>query len=105
MVAANFNGRPVVIRELRPQDLKFELEQISQKQALETARFLASVVGRAHARQMDMSTRKQWISTLKKQQGKDINAPSWLWSSVVELAGSHEMAYLEHCRQFALDAS
>lgn len=105
MVAAKFNGRPVVIRELRPQDLKFELEQISQKQAMETARFLASVVGRAHARQMDVSTRKQWISTLNKQQGRDINAPSWLWSSVVELAGAHEMAYLEHCRQFALDAS
>jgi uncharacterized protein (DUF2252 family) len=28
---------------------------------------------------------------------------SWLWSSVVELAATHEAAYLEHCRQYALD--
>jgi uncharacterized protein (DUF2252 family) len=103
MVAAEFSGRPVFIRELRPQDLKFELEQVSQDQAVETARFLASVVGRAHARQMDVPMRKQWLSTLNKRREKDINAPNWLWSSVVELAGAHEMAYLEHCRQFALD--
>jgi uncharacterized protein (DUF2252 family) len=102
MVAAQFSGCPVVIRELRPQDLKFELERISQNQAMETAKFLASVVGRAHARQMDVSTRKRWISTLDERREKDIKAPNWLWSSVVELAGAHEMAYLEHCRQFAL---
>ncbi len=26
-----------------------------------------------------------------------------LWSSVVELAATHEAAYLQHCRQYALD--
>jgi hypothetical protein len=30
-------------------------------------------------------------------------APSWLWSSVVELVASHEAAYLEHCRRYAVD--
>jgi uncharacterized protein (DUF2252 family) len=105
MVATKIAGRPVFIRELRPQDLKFELEQITQDQAIQTARFLAAVVGRAHARQMDSTTRKKWLATLKKQQSqnpKNIKAPNWLWTSTVELAGAHEMAYLEHCRKFAL---
>jgi len=32
----------------------------------------------------------------------EADAPSWLWSSVVELASIHEAAHLEHCRQYAL---
>ena len=31
-----------------------------------------------------------------------LDAPSWLWSSVVELVSLHEAAYLDHCRRFAL---
>jgi hypothetical protein len=31
-------------------------------------------------------------------------APSWLWSSVVDLL-VHEKAYLEHCRLYALNES
>ena len=31
-----------------------------------------------------------------------IDAPTWLWSSVVDLIGIHERAYLEHCRRYAL---
>jgi uncharacterized protein (DUF2252 family) len=104
MVAAEFAGRPIVIRELRPQDLKFELEQISQEEAVETSRFLASVVGRAHARQMDAATRRKWLTTLREKPGTPLDTPSWLWTSVVELAGTHEMAYLEHCRKFAISA-
>lgn len=30
------------------------------------------------------------------------DAPTWLWSSVVELAARHEVGYLEHCRRHAL---
>ena len=26
--------------------------------------------------------------------------PDWLWSSVVQLVGSHEEGYLQHCRKF-----
>jgi len=32
-------------------------------------------------------------------------APFWLWTSIVDLVGAHERAYLDHCRRFALDAS
>ena len=30
--------------------------------------------------------------------GENLDAPSWLWTSVVQLVASHESAYLEHCR-------
>ena len=32
-----------------------------------------------------------------------LRAPSWLWSSVVDLLAIHEKAYLEHCRLYALN--
>ena len=102
MVAAKFAGRSVVIRELRPQDLKFELDQITQEEAVEAARFMAGVVGRAHARQMDPATRKAWREKLVRQHGKALDAPTWLWTSVVELVAAHEAAYLDHCRRYAL---
>jgi uncharacterized protein (DUF2252 family) len=102
MVAAKFGGRSVVIRELRPQDLKFEFDAITQEEAVEAAKFMAGVVGRAHARQMDTASRRKWLAKLRKTGGKSLDAPSWLWTSVVELVGAHEAAYLEHCRRYAL---
>ena len=35
---------------------------------------------------------------------KNIDAPSWLWQSLIELVAVHEQSYLEHCHRFALDA-
>jgi uncharacterized protein (DUF2252 family) len=102
MVAAKFGGHSVVIRELRPQDLKFEFDQITQEEAVEAAKFLAGVVGKAHARQMDISTRRQWLKRLNSHKGKALDAPGWLWTSIVELVAAHEAAYLEHCRRYAL---
>ena len=102
MVAAKINRTPVVIRELRPQDLKFEFARITQAEALTTARFLASVVGKAHTRQMETSTRRKWLAQLNKSQSRALGAPSWLWQCVVELVAAHELAYLEHCRRYAL---
>ena len=102
MVAAKFGGHSVVIRELRPQDLKLEFEQITQQEAVEAAKFLAGVVGKAHARQMDVVTRKKWLKNLNSHVGRALDAPGWLWTSVVELVAAHEAAYLEHCRRYAL---
>ncbi len=31
-----------------------------------------------------------------------LDAPSWLWSAIVELIQGHEAAYLDHCRRYAL---
>jgi uncharacterized protein (DUF2252 family) len=107
MMASKLLERPVVIRELMPQDLKLEIDRLSREEAVNSARYLAEVVGKAHARQMDASTRREFASSfdpsLKQRKATRLNAPSWLWSSVVELASTHEAAYLEHCRRYALD--
>ncbi|WP_122984597.1 DUF2252 family protein, partial [Paraburkholderia hospita] len=105
MRSATLQDRPVVLRELLPQDLKLEIEQIGPKEAMEVARYLAFVVGHAHARQMSLADRKRWISELRRTKSKSIEALTWLWKSVVELVGSHEVGYLEHCRRYALEAS
>ena len=67
------------------------------------ARFLANAVGKAHARQMDEDTRSKWAKELSRARTGDLKAPSWLWSSVVDLLAIHEKAYLEHCRLYALN--
>jgi hypothetical protein len=51
-------------------------------------------------RQMDASTRKAFGATFKTRRSSQLDAPSWLWSSVVELASTHEAAYLQHCRRY-----
>jgi uncharacterized protein (DUF2252 family) len=103
MLATTLNGYHVVIRELRPEDLKFDFAGLAQRDAVAIARLLASVVGRAHGRQMDLEARRSWIDTLGKRQTTGMEAPCWLWSSVVDLVALHEAAYLEHCRRYALN--
>ena len=102
MLASQFDGRAVVLRELRPQDLKFEMETLTQKEAIAAAHLFAGVVGRAHARQMDKQTREIWAADLTQKRSKTLDAPSWLWTSVVDLVSIHEAAYLDHCRLYAL---
>jgi uncharacterized protein (DUF2252 family) len=85
-----------------PQDLKIEVDRLTREEAMTLARYLAGVVGRAHGRQMDSETRHAWLSELRKNRTSRLDAPSWLWSSVVELIALHEAAYLDHCRRYAL---
>jgi len=101
MVAGKINDRSVFIRELLPQDLKIEIERLTVEDAKKAASFMAGVVGKAHARQMEPAVRKAWSKELERQRSKTLDAPSWLWSSVVALIGRHEVAYLEHCRRYA----
>jgi uncharacterized protein (DUF2252 family) len=102
MMAAKLLDRSVVLRELMPQDLKLGIDQLSREEAVHSARYLAEVVGKAHARQLDPPTRKAFNASFKNPRSAKLDAPSWLWSSVVELAAAHEAAYLEHCRRYAL---
>jgi uncharacterized protein (DUF2252 family) len=102
MMASKLLNRSVVIRELMPQDLKLEIDQLSRSEAVNCARYLAEVVGKAHARQMDPFMRRDFASAFHTRKAASLNAPSWLWSSVVELASTHEAAYLEHCRRYAM---
>jgi uncharacterized protein (DUF2252 family) len=103
MVAARMLDHGFFIRELLPQDMKLELDQLTQSEAMRAAGYLAKVVGIAHARQMDLAARSAWILELQANRSKNLDAPSWLWSSVVQLVGSHEQGYLEHCRRYALE--
>ena len=101
MLATKMLRKSVVMRELMPQDLKLEMEQLTREQAVAAARYLAGVVGKAHARQMDAAARKGWAAELGRNQSRTLDAPGWMWRSVVELIASHETAYLEHCRRYA----
>lgn len=105
MIAARLRGTAVVLRELAPQDLKIEVEQFSRKQAVMAAAYLAFVVGVAHARQMTDAQRLEWRKRLCARPNGDLQAPSWLWRSIVDLAATHEAGYLEHCRRYALRAT
>jgi uncharacterized protein (DUF2252 family) len=101
MVAGRIDDRSVFIRELLPQDLKIEIEQLTIEDAMKAASFMAGVIGKAHARQLDHAARKAWAKELERHRSKTLDAPDWLWSSVVALIGRHEVAYLEHCRRYA----
>lgn len=105
MLAGDLLGHAVFVRELLPQDLKFEIERLTPEEATRVARFLALVVGKAHARQMDEETRKAWRVELNRNRSRTLDAPSWLWSSVVRLIEDHEGGYLGHCRRYALETA
>ncbi|HEV2363144.1 MAG TPA: DUF2252 family protein [Caulobacteraceae bacterium] len=102
MSAARLLDKAVAVRELLPQDLKLEVSRLTEPKALALAAYLAGVVGRAHGRQMTSEIRRAWLKDLTRTRPKALDAPSWLWSSVVDLLSVHEAAYLEHCRRFAL---
>ena len=104
MLATRFLDRGVFVRELLPQDLKLEIDEISREEAMKAARYLAMVIGKAHARQMGTAERKGWRDELNHNRSTSLDAPGWLWSSVVDLVASHEGAYLEHCRRYVMNA-
>jgi hypothetical protein len=97
-VAVEITGKPVFVRELLPQDLKIEMNALDRKEAARVAGYLAAVVGEAHGRQMQGNDRRAWYKELRRNRAKALNAPSWLWRSVVDLLLEHQRGYLEHCR-------
>ncbi|MDB5359550.1 MAG: hypothetical protein JWO51_847 [Rhodospirillales bacterium] len=104
MLARRLLDKAVFIRELLPQDLKLDIEHLTRTEAMSVARYLSTVVGRAHARQMGTLGGSAWLEELKRNRSRSLDAPSWLWASVVDLVATHERAYLEHCRRYALAA-
>lgn len=103
MVACNVVDRSVFVRELMPQDLKCELDELSADDARGVANYLGMVVGRAHGRQLNAADKAAWSEEMASHRSKTLDAPSWLWRAVVELVSIHEAAYLEHCRLYALE--
>ena len=102
MLAARLLGKSVFVRELLPQDLKLEIEHLTRAEAMDVAEFLAHVVGCGHARQLGATARAAWLEELGRNRPRSLDAPSWLWNSVVDLVAAHEAAYLQHCRRWAL---
>jgi uncharacterized protein (DUF2252 family) len=102
LLPARLLGKGVILRELMPQDLKIEVDRLTPDDAMALAAYLAAVVGHAHGRQMNPETRQRWQAEIRDSFDSKLDAPSWLWSSVVELLAIHEAAYLHHCRRFAL---
>ena len=105
MLPLRLLDRGAFLRELLPQDLKLEIEHLTRDEAMQVAEYLSAVVGRAHARQMGSMDRKAWATELGRNRSKTLDAPSWLWLSIVDLVATHEGAYLEHCRRHALMAA
>jgi uncharacterized protein (DUF2252 family) len=101
---ANILDKQVFVRELLPQDLKFELEALGEAEALAIGHYLASVVAQAHARQLTPAESGSWLQAFRKDSASNMTAPAWLWAAVVDLVALHEGAYLEHCRKHALGA-
>lgn len=102
MIASHVMNNAVIVREIAPQDKKFEVGRLADDEICAIARYLGGVVGHAHGRQMDHQTWRSWTVELRNARRKKPDAPSWLWSSVIELLSIHDKAYLEHCRRFAL---
>lgn len=75
---------------------------MTRDEAMSVAEFLAHVVGQGHARQLDLAGRKQWLNELQRNRSKSLDAPSWLWNSVVDLVGAHETAYLDIAGCYAM---
>jgi uncharacterized protein (DUF2252 family) len=99
MIWATVNGTPVSVRELLPQDLKFELDAMDEREALELGTHLGGVIGIAHARQLEPADCAAWLAELRRELASRTSAPAWLWAAVVDLVALHEGAYLEHCRE------
>ncbi|MBV9289607.1 MAG: DUF2252 family protein [Hyphomicrobiales bacterium] len=101
MLPAKISGHSIFVRELLPQDLKIEIERLGENEAAEVARYLAFVVGEAHMRQLGREDGQSWLKDLRRSRSKSLDAPSWLWTSVVDLLAVHDRAYLDHCRRVA----
>jgi uncharacterized protein (DUF2252 family) len=72
MAAGKIAGRSVFFRELMPQDLKVEIDQLSVEDAMRAGSVLAGVVGKAHARQMDSETRAGWHKEPERNRSKSL---------------------------------
>jgi uncharacterized protein (DUF2252 family) len=97
---------PISPEERKPLlDARREAKTLGESEAVAVGQYLASVVARAHARQLDPSESAGWLEAFRKKSAPHLKAPARLWASVVDLVALHEGAYLEHCREHALRAT
>jgi uncharacterized protein (DUF2252 family) len=77
MLADNFLGKSVVVREVMPQDLKLGMDQMTREQAVSAARYLAAVVGNVHERQMTAGLVGSGLRSCETPP-KSLDAPGWM---------------------------
>lgn len=99
MRALRMLDRPMVLRELAPEDLKIESDHLPPLAMNAIAAYLGWVLGESHARQMSADERKQWRGRLRQSRSTRVDTPSWLWQAIVDALASHERGYLQHCRR------
>ena len=103
MVAARLLDRSVTLRELMPQDLKLEIDRLSSDEAVGVARYLAQVVGRAHAGQLDKASRRAWAAELARTTTRDRSTCRRGCGAALSISSPRtSVRTLEHCRRFAL---
>ena len=103
MQAAQLLGKPVVVRELLPQDLKLEIDQFrearrSRRRATSPTSSAAPTGGRWTGRRRTAGARP--CATIAAAGSTRRHGCG---SGVVELMASHEKGYLDHCRRYALE--
>ncbi len=101
MIAATVMKKPVFVRELLPQDIKFELDAMADADVDDVSTCLGSVIAIAHAQQLTSAQCAEWLEAFRREHAPRSTAPAWLWAAVVDLVALHEGAYLEHCRGHA----
>jgi hypothetical protein len=105
MIAARLLDRSVFIQEMLPQDLSLEITQLTRPAAIE-GRALSGI-RRGH---------RAWApdGCADPAQMAGRSQPEWLERSGCAVLGmaehrwlgrSHEAAYLEHCRRYALETA
>ncbi|TPM95045.1 DUF2252 domain-containing protein [Mesorhizobium sp. B2-1-3A] len=102
MACGLLDGKPVFVRAISPQDMKLEIDSLTGEQTQTIAHHLGAIVGLSHRQQMEDAAWQSWTKDLRRTADAKADAPTWLWASVVDLLASHELAYLDHCRRFAL---
>src|SRR5690606_36659754 len=70
MVALALQGKSLFARELMPQDLKLEIETLSDDDARGVAFYLGNLLGRAHARQLGPDDQRVWRGELLARHSK-----------------------------------
>jgi len=78
MRALRMLDRPMVLRELAPEDLKIESDHLPPLAMNAIAAYLGWVLGESHARQMSADERKQWRGRLRQSRSTRVDTPSWL---------------------------
>lgn len=99
------DGQPAAVAASLASAFKRKWKHLAQERIRDTRPTIPlskSFLALSKEERMDDQARLIWQKELNRNGPKNLDAPGWLWTSVVELLAHHEKAYLEHCRKYAL---